>query len=378
MAAPLLAMLCEELTLTHPIADTGSTNEGLRFFEDALRIAKNYITLYFFGLFTFLLSFPVSDFTGNKPDFGVVINFTYFCGISLILVLAIVLGWKLARMALIEKPVSASGALLEWSKQIFDREAILNSVHMLISISLFLTGFSVLKGAIAIISPFAWDETFKNWDIALHFGVFPHEWFGSLMYHPTILGIFNLIYNAWFVVVIISLLLAGMRGRGAHMQYLVSFALTWLFGGFFLAIIFSSAGPAFYELAGYGAEYVPMMNSLYEAAETVPLWALSTQELLWEGYTGARNGSAGISAFPSMHVASASLIAIYASRVNWIIAAAAWVFFAAIMVGSVLLGWHYAVDGYGGFVLALIFWKMAGVLTCTTSSHSENLRPAAH
>ena len=369
VAALLLAVSCKGLILTYPVAGTEKVGGSPQFFEDFLRTAKNYLILYVLGAFTFLLSYPVSNFTGNQPDLGVVASFAYFCGIALILILGFILTWKLVRMALIEKPASVSGALFQWLKRLFNREAIFNSVHMLIAISLLMTGFGVLKGAIAIISPFEWDVALKNLDIALHFGWLPHEWFGSFMFHPNVLGAFNLIYNAWFVVMISSILVAGLSGRGAHMQYLVSFALTWLFGGFFLAVIFSSAGPAFYELAGYGTEYVPLMNTLYEAAETVPLWALSTQELLWEGYSGARDGSAGISAFPSMHVATAALIAIYASRVNWIAAVAAWIFFAAIMVGSVLLGWHYAVDGYGGFILAIVFWKMAGVLINARREH---------
>jgi hypothetical protein len=35
-------------------------------------------------------------------------------------------------------------------------------------------------------------------------------------------------------------------------------------------------------------------------------------------------------------------------------------FWCLILVGSVALGWHYAVDGYIGAAIALLFWHVAG------------------
>ena len=36
------------------------------------------------------------------------------------------------------------------------------------------------------------------------------------------------------------------------------------------------------------------------------------------------------------------------------------VYGAVILVGSVHLGWHYAVDGYAGIVMAMVAWWLAG------------------
>ena len=88
------------------------------------------------------------------------------------------------------------------------------------------------------------------------------------------------------------------------------------------------------------------------------IWALPVQDLLWEGFIGTRPGSTGISAFPSMHVATTVLIALYASSLCRWLGYLGWVFAAIIMVGSVVLAWHYAVDGYAGGLIALAIWKM--------------------
>ena len=37
-----------------------------------------------------------------------------------------------------------------------------------------------------------------------------------------------------------------------------------------------------------------------------------------------------------------------------------WTFAAAMLLGSVVLGWHYAVDGYAGIVMSVLVWKTVG------------------
>jgi membrane-associated phospholipid phosphatase len=83
--------------------------------------------------------------------------------------------------------------------------------------------------------------------------------------------------------------------------------------------------------------------------------------MLWNGYSGATSGSIGISAFPSLHVATAVLFALYASRRSRIAGALLWAFAAVIMIGSVVLAWHYAVDGYAGAFISLATWKLTGL-----------------
>ncbi|TGV96166.1 phosphatase PAP2 family protein, partial [Mesorhizobium sp. M2E.F.Ca.ET.154.01.1.1] len=91
-----------------------------------------------------------------------------------------------------------------------------------------------------------------------------------------------------------------------------------------------------------------------------PIWALSTQDMLWGGYTGATSGSIGISALPSMHVAMAGLFALYATRRSRLAGVLMWAFSGIIMIASVALGWHYALDGYAGALLSVAIWKACG------------------
>jgi hypothetical protein len=109
--------------------------------------------------------------------------------------------------------------------------------------------------------------------------------------------------------------------------------------------------------------FQPLMAYLNEANEITPIYALHTQDLLWESYLGAEGMIKGISAMPSIHVGMCVLLALLAfaggkRRLGWFFAALT----ATIFLGSIELGWHYAVDGYAGAVVALATWFLAGRL----------------
>ena len=125
-------------------------------------------------------------------------------------------------------------------------------------------------------------------------------------------------------------------------------------------MIFSSAGPVYYDELGLSPNpYVGLFAYLHDVDSRLPLWFLKTQQMLWDGYMG-KGPAFGISAFPSMHNASAALFAL----AFWRVSRPVGLFFAAyagvILLGSVHTGWHYAVDGYAGIALAAACWWVCG------------------
>ena len=93
------------------------------------------------------------------------------------------------------------------------------------------------------------------------------------------------------------------------------------------------------------------------------LFALKAQNYLWTTRISGEWGAvAGISAMPSLHVALATLFAIIAWQCQRWLGALLAVFALVTQIGSVVLGWHYAVDGYAGALLAYGCWMGAGAL----------------
>jgi hypothetical protein len=154
------------------------------------------------------------------------------------------------------------------------------------------------------------------------------------------------------------------RDSELRQRFLLGFTLTWFLGTCVLGTIFSSVGPCFYgKLIPGSNPYVPLMAWLDTANGSYPIWSLNVMDELWRNYLTGNGAVNGISAMPSMHVGTSVLFALlgFASGKRWI----GWfisTFAFLIFVGSIHLGWHYAIDGYAGAAVAAFGWWAAGRL----------------
>ena len=147
-------------------------------------------------------------------------------------------------------------------------------------------------------------------------------------------------------------------------RYFLSFAAAWLLIGVVGAYAFASAGPCYadrfgFETAGW---FRPLMHRLANDYSSVGgLGTIGWQDTLWAAYVGREYGFArGISAAPSMHNAICMLYVLALANARPLFRISAVAFAAVIFVGSVHLGWHYAVDGLLGFAGMIAIWKLAG------------------
>ena len=108
---------------------------------------------------------------------------------------------------------------------------------------------------------------------------------------------------------------------------------------------------------GGGQSDAPLMTKLNDIHKSSPLDAVDNQAALWEA---ARQNVwlrfGGISAMPSIHLAIATVYALLAFNVRRWLGVVFCGNLILTQVGSVILGWHYAVDGYAGILLALLIW----------------------
>ncbi len=345
------------------LADRAETVAGGRWRSTFLQAAWRDRWLYAVALLGLAIGFALKPLTDTRPDYAVVVELG-----GPVLMLVVLLGggfvlWKLVWLAVVARSTSPSRDLLAWIGAFFSSGGVaINALHTFAIFVAFAAGFAVMKGAVAVVVPFHWDTALAEIDRIVHFGRHPHEWLMPLLGSPAVLKLFNIVYNLWFFVLVASIIVAASLGRNQQLRhrYLMSFMLVWLIGGFFMAMGYSSAGPCFYGRIGLGDLYAPLMDHLHAASSHYTLWALDTQDKLWAGFTGERPGTAGISAFPSMHVATATLFVLAARHMHravfWF-TVANWVM---IMTGSVVLAWHYAIDGYAGALIAIALWRITG------------------
>ena len=126
--------------------------------------------------------------------------------------------------------------------------------------------------------------------------------------------------------------------------------------GTLLATLFASVGPIFYTDFYPNA---PQFINLKPAIQANPYISniLGYSGYLLDAYHGNQLAfAAGISAFPSVHVAVATLSAWFLSGFGRRCAMLGWSHAVIIQFGSIYSGWHYAIDGDVSLILVSAFW----------------------
>ena len=244
-------------------------------------------------------------------------------------------------------------------------ERICMALPVFVLFPLFASTFTYFKAAIPLFHPFAWDTRLAAWDQALHGGHAAWEWLQPIFGHPYATALVNVFYHLWFFVTYGVLVWQAVSlGRPRlRMQYLLTTLLLWSLVGNLAATLVSSAGPVYFaRVTGLADPFAPLMAYLHQANDVVPVMALQVQDMLWQAYvgTGGMDIGEGISAMPSLHVATAVSYALVGFAVRRWLGILLAGFAAFIMIGSVHLGWHYAIDGYAGLLCTLAIWFAVG------------------
>jgi membrane-associated phospholipid phosphatase len=287
-----------------------------------------------------------------------IITFTFPIGMVSVFV------FRLGHYLLVLKPESPTRQMITDILSLVKRPSIwITALPLLMAMVVFNKGMIEMKPMIAVIKPFAYDHALMQLDRTLHFGFDPwvllHPFFGSDV-ATLALGI---VYDLWFFAMFGVFLWFGFSSNMSQLrtQFFVAYMLTWWIGGGIIATMFSSAGPVYYGDIGLSPDpYAPLFQHLYDVNTRIPIWNLDMQRFLWDSYVSNKD-PLGISAFPSMHNGMALLFALVTWRCNRKLGIAFAIFALLILFASVYLGWHYAVDGYGAFVLVLVFWWMGGI-----------------
>ena len=235
-----------------------------------------------------------------------------------------------------------------------------------------IASFNAFKQMILIGAGFRYDPLFAELDRLLFLGRDPwlvtHQLFGS----PIVTWLIDKAYHGWFVPMSLGVILCAWLSRESYRlrtQYLLSYILVWIGIGSLLAWLLPAAGPCFYPMfEGASPGFQALLDKLAADQEAVrqivaggKLDALNNQAGLLKLYGSDRLAiGGGISAMPSVHNALAVLFALAAFRMNrkagWFMAGYA----VLIWIGSIHLGWHYAIDGIVAAVLTIGIWHATG------------------
>lgn len=245
-------------------------------------------------------------------------------------------------------------------RRMFSRDrmsSLLAGLGMMAGIIVFYGTFTSIKTTLPIMSDgFLYDRFQADLDAMLHFGTDPWRFLHVMEGQQTITAIVNFNYGpVWFSLCfgMLFFITTSPRADSYRMRYLMMFMFVWVVIGNLLAGIFLSAGPVYYgQVTGDEERFAGLLGFL--ALDQSTRSVQEYQQYLWGLYEARMPGLAsGISAFPSVHVALATMNALFVferSR-SWGIVAIVYV--GIVQASSVFLGWHYAIDGYVSIALVV-------------------------
>lgn len=232
---------------------------------------------------------------------------------------------------------------------LYNRLKSLEIVAALFGSALLCSSFLVIKTTIPMMMPFWADPLLAAWDRALFGGLDGYVWshrFAPYMSAGTAM-LFYIPVWAISMLVFPAAVVLFEADVARKVRYLKIYFYSWILLGLGVATLMSSAGPIYHDRLLGADAFAGLPASLagvgFEGSAVRLL-----QEGLWQAYEadgGQQLRGSGISAFPSMHVAMATLWACYlAERSKWL-APVGFGYAAVILFLSVFTGWHYAVDG---------------------------------
>lgn len=249
--------------------------------------------------------------------------------------------------------------------------------------------FNLFKQLVLVGAAFRFDSLFAGLDRALFLGHDPWTVTHALLASPTATLVIDQLYHGWFLPMSLGVMICAWLPASTHRlrtQYLLTYIGVWVLQGSLLAYLLPAAGPCFVvplvdAQSGF-RELVALLQSQQAALGDTQIVALANQKMLLASYGSSEVAiGGGISAMPSVHNGLAILFAIAAFRIKpwlgWIVSAYAF----AIWIGSIHLGWHYAIDGIAAAALTVLTWRVAGAAAAwldrpATGGQTEDLSPA--
>jgi hypothetical protein len=240
----------------------------------------------------------------------------------------------------------AGGAM--WLAVALVRRSVANAGDAAVTLALATLLTLTFAGGRTILPVYWADPMLERAEVFIHFGETPfYRMVPFLTAHPAIAHAIWFNYHAYYLLLAIAVpaFIAVLPPSANRTRFMWASLFNVVLLAHLTAAAFGSRGPVYHDAC------VPdMLRGM----------GLTTLVAGQEAYRQSANELLGITAAPSMHLAITT---------HWLLVARAWrrwtlwitgPYVAFMLVGSVVTGWHWALDGYAGIVGACLTWWLAG------------------
>ena len=241
----------------------------------------------------------------------------------------------------------------------------------LLTFIVLMTAFTFFKQSALRGAGFGYGPWFADADRTL-FGTDPWRITHILFASPWSTQALDLAYHAWFAPMTLGVAFCAFAKPGSILswRYLLSYCLLWIVLGSLMAYAFPAAGPVYFaEFQHQAGRFAELSQLLASEDATLRMHGASglsaltyQQHLLVNFKHGPIVMGGGISAMPSLHNALAVLFACVAWHLSRSLGRIMTGYAAIVWIGSIHLGWHYALDGVVAFVATIALWSLSGLM----------------
>lgn len=236
---------------------------------------------------------------------------------------------------------------------------LVDSARLIVFGALMVHTYFWIKLVVPILHARLYDQELWDMDQAMFFGFSPTELFLNVFANGTVLKVIDWSYARIFFVSmsVAFMFFLSSPSRRLRAAFSNGNTILWLAGAW-LYMFVPSLGPAFrfpdvWLPFAYGLDITQHFQAFliknYQAVRRLPFGgSVADVQLML-----------GVAAFPSLHVGFQAFAFLWMRRL-WVYGEIVFGIFAlVILIGSVVTGWHYLIDGIAGILLAWLSYRTA-------------------
>ncbi|MGZ8866741.1 MAG: phosphatase PAP2 family protein [Thermoanaerobaculia bacterium] len=230
---------------------------------------------------------------------------------------------------------------------------IVDTIRVVIVSALMAHTYFWIKLLVPLLHRRNFDQLLWDLDQAMFFGLSPNILFLDLFSPPLSMRFIDWSYAKIFFasMMVAFIYFLSSPSRRVRIGFVTGTAILWLIGAW-LYMLVPSLGPAF----RFPELWMPLADSMPVTQTMQAVLMRNYQNVLQWPSGVARDIQVmfGIAAFPSLHVGFQAFAFLWMRRL-WIYGEVMFgVFLLIIVIGSVVTGWHYLIDGVAGTLLAVV------------------------